>query len=57
MATFMMFGKYSAEAMKGMSQERTDKAVSLIGEFDGKVRFSTTPAVEVQDFDKLISNV
>jgi uncharacterized protein with GYD domain len=37
MATFFMFGKYSSEALKEMSSERTDKAVSLIKKLGGKV--------------------
>jgi len=37
MATFFMFGKYSSEALKKMSAERTDKAVSLIKKFGGEV--------------------
>ncbi len=38
MATFLMFGKYSAEAMKGMSPERTQKAVSLVKQLGGEVK-------------------
>ncbi len=37
MATFFMFGKYSSEALKAMSAERTDNAVSLIKKFGGEV--------------------
>ncbi len=37
MATFFMFGKYSSEALKDMSAERTDKAVSLIKKFGGEL--------------------
>jgi len=37
MATFFMFGKYSSEALKQMSAERTSKAVSLIKNFGGEV--------------------
>jgi len=37
MPIFLMFGKYSSEAFKGISAERTDKAVKLIKEHDGKV--------------------
>jgi uncharacterized protein with GYD domain len=36
MGTFFMFGKYSSEAMKGMSAQRTDKANALIKELGGK---------------------
>jgi len=38
MATFMMYGKYSLEALKGMSADRTDKGVSLIKKFGGEVK-------------------
>jgi len=37
MPIFMMFGKYSTEALKGISSERTDKAVDLIKKNRGKV--------------------
>ncbi|SRR3989339_861951 len=37
MPIFMMFGKYSAEALKGISPGRTDKAVELIVKNGGKV--------------------
>jgi uncharacterized protein with GYD domain len=37
MPIFMMFGKYSSESLKGISAERTEKAVNLIKEHDGKV--------------------
>jgi uncharacterized protein with GYD domain len=37
-ATFFMFGKYSSEALKEMSAERTEKAVSLIKTFGGEVK-------------------
>jgi len=92
MPIFMMFGKYSTEALKGISPERTDKAVELIKKNGGKVismyavmgehdlvltlefptpenaiatsvalnkltriSFTTSPVVEVEKFDKLIS--
>ena len=92
MPIFMMFGKYSTEALKGISSERTDKAVELIERNGGKVvsmyavmgehdlvftlefpthenaiatsvalnkltgiSFVTSPVVEVEKFDKLIS--
>lgn len=35
MATFMMFGKYSAEALKGISADRTSKAADLMKGFGG----------------------
>ena len=37
MATFFMFGRYSSEALKGMSSKRTKEAESLIKKFGGKV--------------------
>ena len=37
MPIFMMFGKYSTESMKGISGERTDKAMELIKRSGGKV--------------------
>ena len=37
MPIFMMFGKYSPKALKGISPERTDKAVELIKKNGGKV--------------------
>ncbi len=92
MPIFMMFGKYSTEALRGISSERTDKAVELIKKNGGKVismyavmgehdlvltldfsdsekalaasvalnkltgiSFTTSPVVEVEKFDKLIS--
>ena len=92
MPTFMMLGKYTPEALKGVSPERTDKAVELIRKNGGKVismysvlgeqdlvfildlpdaekalvtsvalnrltgiSFTTSPVVEVEKFDKLIS--
>jgi len=94
MAMFFMFGKYSSEALKDMSAERTDKAVSLIEKFSGEVNsmyallgeqdlilivdfpgveqamkasvaltkmtgvsFTSSPAVAVEDFDKIISEI
>jgi uncharacterized protein with GYD domain len=92
MPIFLMFGKYSSEALKGISPERTDEAVELIRKNGGKVvsmysvlgekdlvfildlpdaekalatsvalnrltgiSFTTSPVVEVEKFDKLIS--
>ena len=37
MPIFMMFGKYSSEALKGISSARTDKAVEVIKKHGGKV--------------------
>ena len=92
MPIFMMFGKYSSEALRGISPERTDKAVELIKKNGGKVvsmyavlgehdlvftldfpdaekalatsvalnkltgiSFTTSPVVEVEKFDKLMT--
>ena len=92
MSKFIMFGKYSTEALKGISAERTDKAIKIINKNKGKVismyavmgkydliftldfpnaenamktsvelnkltgiSFSTSPAVEIKEFDKLIA--
>ena len=38
MATYFMFGKYSAEAMKGISAERTEKAAALVKKYGGEVK-------------------
>ncbi len=37
MSKFFMLGKYSASAVKGLSSERTNEAVSSIEKFGGKV--------------------
>ena len=37
MATFLMFGKYSPQALEGMSAQRTDAAAELIKKFGGQV--------------------
>jgi len=37
MATYFLFGKYSAEAVKGISPGRTEKANKLIKKFGGKI--------------------
>ena len=38
MTTFFMYGKYSQEAMKGISAERTKKALDAIAKAGGKVK-------------------
>ena len=38
MATFFMFGKYSSEAAKGISPDRTDKVREAIEKVGGKVK-------------------
>ena len=94
MPIFMMFGKYSSEALKGISAERTNKAVEIIKKHGGKVismyavlgehdlvftldfpnaektlaasvelnqltgiAFTTSPVVNVEQFDKLIDDI
>lgn len=94
MATFFMFGKYSSEAIKEISAERTDKGLSLIKKFGGEVNsmyallgehdlviianfpgieqamkasiamskltgisLKTSPAVAVEDFDKMMTEI
>ena len=92
MATFFMFGKYSSEALKGISAERTEKAMEIFKKLGGEVKsmygllgnydlvfivelpgieqamqasvalskmsgisFTTSPAITVAEFDKLIT--
>ena len=38
MATFLMFGKYSPEAVKKISAERTDKTVKLAKKYQGDIK-------------------
>jgi uncharacterized protein with GYD domain len=94
MPIFMMFGKYSRDALKGVSAERTKKAVVTIEKNGGKVlsmyavlgehdlvltldfpdtekalsasaalnmltgiSFTTSPVVEIERFDRLISEI
>ena len=91
MSIFLMFGKYSSEAMKGISTDRTEKAREVIQKNDGKIismyavmgehdlvftidfpdadkaiatsvslykltgiHFTTSPVVDVEQFDKLV---
>jgi len=90
MATFILTGKYSSEALRGISPQRTDEAEQLITKFGGNIQamyatlgendlvlildfpsvedamkasvalnrltgvgFTTSPAVTVEEFDKL----
>ena len=90
MAVFLMFGKYSSEAIKGISASRTGKATDIIRKYGGSVKsmyallsdqdlvlitefpgiqevmrasvaltkltgiaFTTSPAVPVEEFDKM----
>jgi len=94
MATFLMFGRYSQEAIKGISAERTKKVIEVIEKAGGKVNsmyallgeydlvfitefpgtdaamkasvvlnkltgisFSTSPAVTVEEFDRITSDI
>lgn len=94
MPVYMMFGKYNADALKGVSPERTKKAVEIIGQHGGKVismyavlgehdlvftlhfpttekalaasvalnmltgiSFTTSPVVDVEQFDRMISEI
>jgi uncharacterized protein with GYD domain len=94
MPIYLMLGRYSSEAIKGISSERTDKARELIEENDGKIismyavmgehdlvftidfpgadnamaasvalynltgiHFTTSPVVDVEQFDKLMGRV
>ncbi len=38
MATYVMFGKYSPEAMKSISAKRTDQALALIRQYGGEFK-------------------
>jgi len=38
MATFFMFGKYSSEALKEISAERTEKAMEIFKNLGGEVK-------------------
>ena len=94
MATFFMFGKYSPEAVEGISAERTENSVELMKKFGGIIKamyalmgdwdlvlivdlpgikeamkasvalsrmtgiaFSTSPAMSVEDFDKMMNEM
>lgn len=94
MTSFLMFGKYSSEALKKISSKRTEKAIHLINSYGGEVismyamlgeydlllivnfpdiqqamkasialnkmtaiSFTTSPAVSVEEFDKLSSEI
>jgi uncharacterized protein with GYD domain len=94
MATYFLFGKYSSEAVKSMSQGRTELARKLIVQYNGEIRsihallgesdlviiasfpgtedavkssiaiskltgisFKTSEAIEVDDFDRMITDV
>jgi uncharacterized protein with GYD domain len=92
MASYVMLGKYSGEALKGISAGRTDEAKALIKKHGGELKaayavlgavdlvmivelpdtagamatsaalakltgiaFTTSPAVTVEEFDKLVA--
>ena len=94
MSTFLMFGRYSSDAVKQINAERTGKAASVIKKFGGQVSsmyallgeydlvlivelpgveeamkaslaltqltgisFSTSPAVTVETFDKMVAEM
>ncbi len=38
MSTFFMIGKYSADALKKISAERTEKAIALVKEHGGELK-------------------
>lgn len=38
MATFLMFGKYSADAVKKISPDRTKKTVQMAKKFKGEIK-------------------
>ena len=38
MATFLMFGKYSSEAVKKISPDRTEKTVKLAKKYKGDIK-------------------
>ncbi len=93
MATYFLFGKYSSDATKGMSTDRTAKANKLFEKYGGEIKsihallgdsdlviiatfpgtvqvmkasvavskltgiaFTTSEAIPVEDFDRMISD-
>ena len=94
MARFVMFGKYSTEALREMTTKRTDEAVRVVKKFGGEPKamyvllgevdivgiadfpgleeamkasvalarltgmsITTSPAVTVEEFDKIMAGV
>lgn len=92
MATYLMFGTYSPEALRAISDKRTEEAMAIIRSYGGEfiaayaslgevdlvavvelpdteramlvsvaltkllgISFRTSPAISVDDFDKLMS--
>jgi uncharacterized protein with GYD domain len=91
MATYLMFGKYSVEGLKGISAKRSEEAKALLKKHGGELKaayaalgsvdlviiadlpdtahamaasaalakltgiaFTTSPAVTIEEFDKLV---
>ena len=91
MATYVMFGKYSIEGMKGISAKRSDEARKIVKKHGGEIKeayamlggtdllviadlpdtakamaasaalakltgiaFATSPALSIEEFDKLL---
>ena len=38
MATYLMFGRYTLEGLKGISAERSDKAAALLKKYGGEIK-------------------
>lgn len=38
MTTFIMFGKYSAEAIKGINPKRTEEGATIFSKYGGKMK-------------------
>ncbi|MFH1046105.1 MAG: GYD domain-containing protein [Candidatus Omnitrophota bacterium] len=38
MATFLMLGRYSSEAIKGISKDRTGKVMNIVEKSSGKIK-------------------
>ena len=61
MSTFIMFGKYSQDSIKGISAERSDKAINLVREVGGDIRagyalLGETDLVLITDFSLFLSD-
>ncbi len=57
MPTFLLFGKYSSRALQGLSVQRTDKAVDMKASVALTKLTGISPAMNVADFDKLLSEI
>ncbi|MBN1823852.1 MAG: GYD domain-containing protein [Endomicrobiales bacterium] len=51
MSSFFMFGKYTADALKGISGERTKKAVEIVEKLGGKI---TSMSVLLGQYDLVL---